>query len=226
MADTHDAPPGPFALKDCTLITRMAGIESALTLRELRERVAVCPLECIYHHFCETLIRPTFDDPEFSNDFATWAKRSARDLVLAERLGFINPYGHTLEETRQTVLEILAERMAEDPHRAFSVAMEPFEFMMAATVVFDTGNTIDTPQSLARSFDKMSTSSIYYHFLEARRRTDSNKDDFTEWLDAFGKEGKPLAEALSTVSAYFKSLWEVRAALADVGRQTYPKAAS
>ncbi|HKL49292.1 MAG TPA: DUF5752 family protein, partial [Desulfuromonadales bacterium] len=62
-----------FRVRDCALITRMAGISSALNLRELRERVATCPLESLYHHFCETVIRASFDDPEFRNDLAVWS---------------------------------------------------------------------------------------------------------------------------------------------------------
>ena len=81
----------PFKVQDCAIITRMGGVSSAVNLRELRERIAVCPNETLYHHFCETLVRPTFDDPEFRNDFAVWASRHLRDRVLAERLGIIKP---------------------------------------------------------------------------------------------------------------------------------------
>ena len=77
----------PFAVKDCALIARMAGIDTALNLRELRERLKIAPVECLFHHFCETQIRPTFDDPEFRNDFAIWTARELHDRVLAERLG-------------------------------------------------------------------------------------------------------------------------------------------
>ncbi len=72
-----------FRVKDCALITRMAGISSVMNLRELRERLAVCPLESLYHHFCETQIRASFGDPEFRNDFAVWASRYRGDRVLA-----------------------------------------------------------------------------------------------------------------------------------------------
>ena len=59
-----------FKVKDCTLITRMAGVKEALNLRELEERVRVSPDECLFHHFCETVIRPTFDYPDYPNDFS------------------------------------------------------------------------------------------------------------------------------------------------------------
>ena len=85
----------PFEVKDCTLITRMGGVEPALNLRELRERIKICPIESLYHHFCETVIRPSFDDPEFRNDFAVWAAHSMHDrlsqgVVLDHRMKLYN----------------------------------------------------------------------------------------------------------------------------------------
>jgi hypothetical protein len=83
----------------------MAGIDTALNLRELRERLKIAPVECLFHHFCETQIRPTFDDPEFRNDFAIWTARELHDRVLAERLGIINPYANgSFEDLRAMVI--------------------------------------------------------------------------------------------------------------------------
>jgi hypothetical protein len=64
----------PFEVKDCALITLALG-KSALNLRELRDRVAEVPPQSLYHHFYETLLRPSFDDPEYRNDFALWSRR-------------------------------------------------------------------------------------------------------------------------------------------------------
>ena len=44
-----------FIVKDCTLLIRMSGIGEAANLRELRDRLAVCGGNVLYHHFCEAL---------------------------------------------------------------------------------------------------------------------------------------------------------------------------
>src|SRR6185369_3313249 len=55
-------PPEPFRFMDCALIILALG-RTAHGLRELRDRAAEVPPQSIWHHFYETLLRPTFDDP-------------------------------------------------------------------------------------------------------------------------------------------------------------------
>ena len=201
----------PFRVKDCALITRMAGIDTALNLRELRERVAICPAECLFHHFCETVIRATFDDPEFRNDFAVWAARELQDRVLAERLGIINPYSFPdLEELRRVVVETLDDRLAEVPYIPGVTLGSDFRFMRAVTVVFDTGLELDRPEALVEALPHMSLSTIYYHYVEARRRTETRADDFSAWLAGFGAGVEPLIEALHQVDFYYLNLRELK----------------
>ena len=204
----------PFTIKDCTLITRMAGVETALNLRELRERVIFCPIESLFHHFCETVIRPTFDDPEFRNDLAIWAARYLQDRVLAERLGILNPYTfNSLDDLRQAVVDIVDDRLAEVPYVPWVKQGNDFRFMRAVTVVFDTGVQLHTPDDLVTAIPDMSLSSIYYHYVEARRRTEQGVDDFSAWLVGFGDSTQPLIDALRDIDFYFMSLPQLRAQL-------------
>jgi len=204
----------PFTVKDCALITRMAGIDNAINLRELRERLVGCPIECLFHHFCETVIRPTFDDPEFRNDFAVWAARDLQDRALAERLGIINPYDYTdFEELRQLVIEIIDDRLSEVPYIPWVKMGNDFRFMRAVTVVFDTGLKLESPENLVSTLSEISLGSIYYHYVEARRRTENHTDDFTAWLTEFGEASEGLIEALAGVDFYFISLKDLRTQL-------------
>lgn len=204
----------PFTVKDCALITRMAGVDNAINLRELRERLLNCPVECLFHHFCETVIRPTFDDPEFRNDFAVWAARDLQDRVLAEQLGIINPYEYTdFEDLRHTVIEIIDDRLSEMHYIPWVKQGNDFRFMRAVTVVFDTGLQLETPEDLVSSLSELSLGSIYYHYVEARRRTENHTDDFTAWLTEFGKPAEDLIEALGEVDFYYISLKDLKAQL-------------
>ena len=55
----------PFEVMDCALLVRMSGLPLAMNLRELRDRIAICGENVLYHHFCETTLRPMFDDPDY-----------------------------------------------------------------------------------------------------------------------------------------------------------------
>lgn len=203
-----------FAVKDCTLITRMAGVKEALNLRELEERVKNCPDESLFHHFCETVIRPTFDYPDYTNDFALWAGAELRDKKLAERLSLINPYKcASFDELRQQLMDILQERLGEIDHIPWAPKGRAFQFMQAATVVFDTGIVLETAGDLCTKISDLSLGSIYYHFVEARRRTESHVDDFTAWLLETGENVQDLTASLQMIDFYFMTLAELRSTL-------------
>lgn len=204
----------PFEVKDCTIITRMGGVPSAVNLRELYERVAICPVECLFHHFCETLVRPTFDDPEFRNDFAVWSARQLRDKVLAERLGIINPYSlDNFEQLRSVVLEIIDERLSELVYIPWAPRGDDFRFMRAVTVVFGSDIKLETPDDFIKQLPNFSHSSIYYHFIEARRRTPFKSDDFSAWLEGFGTGTEKLIKALKGIDFYYFTLPELKKSL-------------
>jgi len=206
-----------FRIKDCALITRMAGISSVMNLRELHERLQVCPLEALYHHFCETQLRASFDDPEFRNDFAIWASRHLGDRALAERVGMLNPYSFAnLPALQERLLEIVDERISENPQAAWYPANEEFRFMQAATVIFDTGQTLSTAADLLEVIPKISSSSVYYHFVEARRRTAGRLDDFSAWLKDLPDDTQELEKAFAGIDFYFLNLRELKRALVQI----------
>jgi len=203
-----------FEVKDCAIITRMGGVESAINLRELKERLITCSIDCLYYHFCETLIRPAFDNPEYRNDFALWAAYNLRDRVLAERLGIINPYSfNNLEELREKIIEIVEDRLSSLDYIPSVPKGDEFIFMRAATVVFDTGIVLKKPSDLLLKLPTMSKSTLYYHFMEARRRTQDRVDDFTFWLQFNPENNLKIIEALSQIDFYFINLNELKSVL-------------
>lgn len=213
-----------FKVKDCTLITRMAGVREAMNLRELEERLRICPDECLFHHFCETVIRATFDFPDYPNDFALWAGWQLRDRILAERLAVINPYKcKSFDELRHQVLDIIEERLSEIDYIPWVPRGDAFQFLRAATVVFDTGIVLNTPYDFFEKLPQMSLGSIYYHFVEARRRTKGMVDDFTSWLVEFGDEIQPLIKTLSEIDFYFMPLMELRKTLVALSAKHFDR---
>jgi hypothetical protein len=61
----------------------------------------------------------------------------------------------------------------------------------------------------------MSPTSVFYHFIDARRRTPDRSDDFRNWLRSFGEEFNPLVEQLTGIDPYFSTLVELRRDVAD-----------
>jgi hypothetical protein len=201
----------PFEIKDCALITRTGNGLPAMNLREFRQGVSSCPIESIYHHFCETVLRPSFDDPEFHNDFARWARRGLHDHVLAERLEILDPYDFpNFEELRRTVLDIIDDHLSEISYIAWVDEGLSFHFLRATTVVFETGNSFSKPSELVRVISEMTTSSLYYHFWEARRRTEDQRDDFSHWLKNWQGRYDKVIEAIRNTDFYFMSLRELQ----------------
>ena len=207
----------PFDVKDCALLVRMSGLPPAVNLRELRDRIAGCNENVLFHHYCETTLRTTFDNPDYRNDFAVWAKLYLGDRVLAERLGILDPYSfHSLEELRAATLEVIDERLGESIMVPWARPGDEFYFREATTVVFGAGIRITQPARLGAFIRKMSNGSVYYHFLEARRRPPWGKDDFTIWLMEDEVANQPYIRALASIDFYFHSMVHLRHELGRV----------
>ncbi|MDT8322742.1 MAG: DUF5752 family protein [Bacteroidota bacterium] len=206
----------PFSFKDCTL-TAIATGKRAQNLRELRDRLTSVDEGCIYYHFWGGRLRPQFDEPEFNNDFAGWCKHSLRDDVVAERLSVIDPTNcDSLENLRSDVIDVIEERLAERELIPWARSDQQFSFIRSQIVVFNTPREIHAAEELATIIPQISTSSIFYHFIDARRRTDDGRDDFSNWLEGLDGDHGELIAHLAEVDPYFAALSDLRSQLADV----------
>jgi hypothetical protein len=191
--------------------------KKARLLQEFRNVLPTLEPASIYHHFWGGLLQPRFELREFNNDFAAWVRHSIHDGVLAERLAALDPTQFDdLEALRQELLELIDARLDEVESLAWARATEQFEFVCSQIVVFDTNRRLDHPNQLAEVVPTLSTSSIFYHFIDARRRTESARDDFSDWLIAFGDEFVDLQQALAGIDPYFGNLGDLRHQLADL----------
>jgi hypothetical protein len=213
----------PFAVKDCTLLAIATGIK-AQNLLELRNRLETISTDCIYYHFWGGLLHSKFDNPEYQNDFASWAQSGLHDGGLAERLGIIDPTDFDdLEALRHELLEVIDERLDETEMVPWAKPGHHFHFIHSQIVVVDTRKRIAQPEELITLVPHLSTSSIFYHFIDARRRVPRSVDDFSLWLEsANGKYGDIIRE-LSNIDPYFSSLVELRAQIAEVFAAYMPR---
>ncbi|MFC1855678.1 DUF5752 family protein [Thermodesulfobacteriota bacterium] len=200
----------PFAIKDCALAAIAIG-KRAQNLRELRDNLLTIHTGSIYYHFWGGLLRPRFDDPEYNNDFAGWARHGLHDTKLAERLGVIDPTEYDdIEDLRQELIDVIEERLDESEIVTWAKNDQQFHFIRSQIFVFDTHKKINTPEELAMAVPHMSISSIFYHFIDARRRTQNNVDDFEAWLAGFGEKHSDLYKKIAGIDPYFISLSELR----------------
>lgn len=220
-----------FAIKDCAVGSIATG-RRAQTLRELRDILRDIHPGCIYHHFWGTLLRPQFANREYNNDFAAWCHDSLHDNPAAERLAVIDPadYGD-LEELRQELVEVIDARLDETDLVLVTRSDQQFHFVRGVFVVFDTARRLAEPAELQTALPEMSVGSIFYHFIDARRRDPAGIDDFRAWLMGLDAEYQPLIEELTEVEPYFESLFVLRDRLTELfvrhfGSQEEPEPAS
>ncbi|MGW8161627.1 MAG: DUF5752 family protein [Desulfobulbales bacterium] len=211
----------PFAVKDCALITIAAGIK-VQNLKEFSMALKEVPLGSIYYHFWGRLLRPLFDEPEYNNDFASWAYRGLNDKPLAEQLSMVIPTDYKdLELLRQEMVEVVEQRLDESEYVPWAKTDQQFHFLKSQIVIFDTGIRFEHPLELLAQINSLSTGSIYYHFIDARNRTEERVDDFSSWLRGFGDECKDLAQSLCSVDPYFSSLKEIRLIVSNIIQKFY-----
>lgn len=201
--------PCPLVVKDCLLVALATG-HRAQALRELHAGLRAVSPESIYFHFWGRLLRPRLDDPEFHSDFASWARHSLHDEVLAERLAVVDPADfHQVEELRREVLDIVEARIDE----TMPMAVPPdrqFHFRHCQTLVLDTGIRVADPADLVDVLPRLSLGSIFYHMIDARRRDPVRVDDFRVWLGECGPALEPLVDRIARVDPYFSTLAELR----------------
>jgi len=213
----------PFAVKDCALITLATGIK-VQNLKEFASALKEAPLGSIYHHFWGRLLRPLFDEPEYNNDFASWAYRGLHDKPLAEQLSMVIPTDYKdLESLRQEMIEVVEMRLDEYEFIPWAKADQQFHFLKSQIVIFDTGMRYEHPAELLPQILSLTTGSIYYHFIDARNRTDERIDDFSSWLCGLGDEFKELENQLCAIDPYFSSLKEIRLILSNTFKQFFEK---
>lgn len=208
----------PFVIRDCTLVSISTG-ERAQNLRELRNRLIDIHPGSIYYHFWGGLLRHRFTDPEYNNDFAAWARHGLHDSILAERLGIIDPTGfEDLERLRQELIDVIEERLDETEYVPWARADQQFQFIRSQIVVFDTHKRLTEPIELVDAISHMSVGSIFYHFIDARRRCEGALDDFRSWINGLEDDFTELSNQLATVDPYFVSLTDLRSQLASLFR--------
>jgi hypothetical protein len=218
IVPAEQSPHKPFAIKDCALIAIATG-QRAYNLRDMRDNLQTIHPGSIYYHFWGGLLRPRFDDPEYSNDFAAWVAHGLHDKKLAEQLSLIDPSEFTdLKDLRQELIATIEERMDESEVPAWAKREDRFDFIRSQIIIFDTHRLAARPEEFQRIMPGLSVGSIFYHYIDARRRTPNATSDFQYWMEGFGEKYADLCRQMTSIDPYFKTLTELRSELAELFR--------
>jgi hypothetical protein len=136
---------------------------------------------------------------------------------VAERLAAIDPADYSdIEDLRQELLDVIEERLDETELMLFAQADQQFHFVRSIIVQFDTRKRLAHPRELVGALPGLSVGSVFYHFIDARRRESLGVDDFRAWLEGLGPTYQSLCEDIAEVDPYFDSLFVLREKLGKV----------
>lgn len=205
----------PFEIKDCSILSIATG-RHALNSKELFTQLLSIDTDSIYYHFWGKLLRTSFSTPEFNNDFAQWVYEQIHDKALAERLSILQPQDYeNLEDLRQEMLDIIQSALEQNTVLLYTNAQEPFYFLKFAMVVFNTSKVVHNPREFLDIVDSLSYGSLYFHFIDARRRTQNHKDDFSNWISNFDSYDE-LIDMIINVDPFFLSLSRLKEKISKI----------
>ncbi len=202
--------PNSFVFSEYLLIPMPTG-KKATDLRELLQFLREMPDPVLNYHLWQsrlTIAPPTL---EYPNDFALWAATGLHDDLLAERLSNIDPFDYeNLTQVREAMVEKLEEYLWDSPH--YPQVRPGYELYLceASAVVLHSGISARTLGEFCVALQAVGLDSVYFHFVEARRRLGDRKmDDFSRWIaDNFTLPS--LVTAIGEIDIYFYSLAEIR----------------
>jgi len=126
-------------------------------------------------------------------------------------LGVVDPSEFSeIEDLRHGLIDLIEERLDESELILWTKADQQFYFLRSQIVVFDTRKSIHTPEEFVNIIPQLSIGSIFYHFIDAKRRTPEKRDDFRAWLSGFDETYADLIEELAAIDPFFSSLTQLR----------------
>jgi hypothetical protein len=198
-----------FRFFECASLLQPTG-RHAKDLVELVSLISEVGPGVIYHHTHQYYFKAAIETPEYSNDFAVWAAESLEERALAEKLASLDLYACPhIEEVRQGLIRIIESYPRENPSPRPARSGDEFFFNDAVTIVMEADPVVENLPDFIEALHTVGTSSIYFHFFEARMRLRRPSDDFSAWLDQ-GLGRPDLARQIRAIDPYQYSLEGLR----------------
>jgi len=194
----------PFQFMMASYVVRIDH-EKAWTLNQLRKGLDHASDASIFFHTFQSLGRHHFLTEGFSSDVAQWVLAGLNRPRLAELLGAVDVRDYlSLAELRADLSGLVARYCDDNPRESDILAFEPFHFCEAAEITLPLGEPAHTVEELRMGIERLSHASLYYHLLVSRLRLHLKTNDFSQWLEALGKDD--LARRINRIDIYTNTL--------------------
>ena len=217
MKDHLETPEAnPFYFSEYFIMTKPIG-RMATNLRELLQAIREVGEGVIHYHLWQSRMTISHPTVEYPNDFAFWAATALQESRLAEKLSAIDPFGYeNMEQIREALVDLIEEYLWDLPYTGWVRPGFEFHFSEAATVVLRSDVCARTLPEFCEVLEKVGLDSIFYHFVDARWRSQSTRmDDFSNWINT-SFELPDLVSAIQGIDISFYSLDEVRRTIIDL----------
>jgi len=196
-----------FVFRNIVNIIKSTG-EKASTLKELREGIFKASENCVFHHTYQYFLRGHIT--EHTNDFAQWAGESLEESALAERLSNIDPYSFgSTKLLKDELLKVVDSYIDATPEIRPTLQGDEFYFCESVSFVFPAGLRASNLAEMLMAIKYLDSSSLYYHFFEARTRHRKKHDDFSKWITEVIKAPE-VASSLSNIDPFMSTLEGIR----------------
>jgi hypothetical protein len=200
----------PFEFMECVSILKSTG-KRARNIRELRMMIADISDESLSHHTYQYFLKG--HALEYTNDFAHWIGESLEERALSERLSNIDPFVFTaIGLLRDEILSSIDDYIAHFPEPREALFGDEFYFNETVPLVFPVGIRAKNLAEFLIAVKYIDSSSIYYHFYEARIR--HGRDDFSTWIEeVIEKPG--LARAIQAIDPFMHPIEGIKAHIVE-----------
>ncbi len=207
---------GAFVFKTERRLVTLTGLRASdlqALIKGLREVTGAS----IFYHTHHQYLSHHFQRPLFQSDFAIWVDRALQEVRLAEKLTAIDLLGFSsIRQLREAILTTIEIYLAEAAWPARQcLPGDEFHFCKSKSFIMSTGVVAHDVPDLFRKLSGVSTTSLYFHFFEARLRLERPTNDFSQWLCEH-REDK-LASAIDKLNPYMLTLDELRERIIDLG---------
>jgi hypothetical protein len=204
----------PFYFYTRLNLVRLLGV-NARDPRELLEHIRKVPTSSIYYHTHRFVQEHHYLSPQPPNDFAYWLTNILNTKALGEEFESVNIIDfRDLEEVRAKFVQILRRYLSGRKRLQRCHEGMEFHFMGCKTFVMPTRYVANDADEFVDVVKKISVSSLYFHFFEARMRLGRDQNDFSSWLKSIGLD--KAASRLSSLDPYTMTLENLRKKIVEV----------
>lgn len=158
MSDCSAA--APFRFVSCMELRESLG-KRAQDVERLLEIIEEAPADSMYYHTHSYYLRHPYTQELYPNDFANWVARHARDRVLGERLGVVDPFDfNDIEAVRAELVGIIGDHLDHTRGAVSTRGAEPFEFIRSHVIDVDLCIEVATLQEFRDELSRVEVGAV------------------------------------------------------------------